>query len=892
MTFSVATTCPYCGVGCGVIATVKADGLVSIKGDKDHPANFGSLCSKGAALGETLDLDGRLLYPEVRGERVEWDTAINTVAEGFKKIIREHGPDAVAFYVSGQLLTEDYYIANKLMKGFIGSANIDTNSRLCMASSVAGHKRAFGSDTVPCSYEDLEQARLVVLVGSNAAWCHPVLFQRISRAKKQNPDFRVVVIDPRRTASCDIADLHLPIKPGTDSVLFNGLFNFLDTEGFANSLYVDAYTEGVDEARQAAQESAASITQVAQKCGLDEKLVERFYRLFADTERAVTVYSQGINQSSSGTDKVNTIINCHLLTGRIGRLGMGPFSFTGQPNAMGGREVGGLANQLAAHMEIDNPQHRDCVQRFWQSPTISDKQGLKAVDMFDAVKEGKVKAIWVMATNPAVSLPDADHVQKALSACEFVVVSDCVRHTETVEQATVLLPALAWGEKDGTVTNSERCISRQRPFLPAPGEVKADWWIIKRVAQAMGYTDGFEYESPAQIFQEHAVLSGFENDGARDFDISALSKLDEMDFDDLKPVQWPAIQGSTNKVSRLFADGHFFTPNGKARFLAVTPRPVAFARDESFPFSLNTGRVRDQWHTMTRTGKTARLTEHCPEPYAEIHPEDASQKNIEDGALVRIFSRWGEVIARARFSEDQQKGSLFVPIHWSAQFASLGRVGAVVNPALDPISGQPEFKHTPVNISLYEPTWHGFLLTRRDLDVSDASYWVKATGKQFYRYELAGEQAPKDWPAWARSILCSADDDINWVEYLDVGNRSYRGVRLVGGRIESCIFIAPNHKLPSRSWLGGLFAKENVSDTERNALLAGRSPAGQKDVGRIVCACFSVGTNTIIDAIKSQRLTTVEEIGAVLQAGTNCGSCIPELRVILENERHGYVKIF
>lgn len=881
MAISTSTTCPYCGVGCGVIASVDKDHSVTIEGDKTHPSNFGRLCSKGAALGETLSLDGRLLYPEIHGQRVDWDAAAETVATRFRNVINEHGPDAVAFYVSGQLLTEDYYLANKLMKGFIGSANIDTNSRLCMASSVAAHKRAFGSDTVPCSYEDLEQAKLVVLTGSNAAWCHPVLFQRISQAKKQNPDFRVVVIDPRRTISCDIADLHLPLEPGSDAVLFNGLLHYLDTEGFANSLYVDNCTEGADEALEAARQSSLSVTQVAQKCGIDQQAVESFYRWYAETERVVTVYSQGINQSSTGTDKVNAIINCHLLTGRIGRPGMGPFSFTGQPNAMGGREVGGLANQLAAHMDIENLQHRDCVQRFWQSPTMPDKQGLKAVDLFKAVEKGKVKAVWIMATNPAVSLPNADEVRQALSSCEFVVVSDCVRHTDTIDQADVLLPALTWGEKDGTVTNSERRISRQRRFLPAPGEAKPDWWIINRVAQAMGFSDAFNYQSPAQIFQEHACLSDFENNGLRDFDIGALSELDEKGYDTFAPVQWPLTKTDSNQSSRLFSDGRFFTPSGKARLIAVKPRSAAHALDTSFPYSLNTGRVRDQWHTMTRTGKTPRLAEHCPEPYAEIHPIDARHKNIEDGSLVHAFSRWGEIIVRARISDDQKLGNVFIPMHWNAHYASMARVNAVVNPALDSISGQPEFKHTPINISSYEPAWHGFLLTRRELDVSNTRYWVKATGKQFYRYELAGDQTANDWPAWARSMLCDTGEDINWVEYLDIAAHSYRGVRLVGERIESCIFIAPNHKLPSRNWLGGLFAKEKLSEEERNVLLAGRSPAGQKDVGQIVCACLNVGLNTIVNAIQTQKLTTTEEIGAFLGAGTNCGSCIPELKSLL-----------
>jgi len=497
----VRTTCPYCGVGCGVLASAGADYTVSVRGDPQHPANYGRLCSKGAALGETVDLDGRLLHPEIHGQRVSWETALDHVAAGFCRIIAEHGPDAVAFYVSGQLLTEDYYVANKLMKGFIGSANIDTNSRLCMSSSVAGHKRAFGSDTVPGCYEDLEQAELLVLVGSNTAWCHPVLFQRIRAAKEQHPERKIIVIDPRRTATCDITDLHLPVKSGSDAVLFNGLLTYLFQNGRVDFNYLEAATEGYGQALQAARDSAPSIPVVAAACGLPEEDIARFYQLFARTERVVTVYSQGVNQSSSGTDKVNAIINCHLATGRIGRPGMGPFSVTGQPNAMGGREVGGLANQLAAHMDFDDPQQVDSVRRFWRAPNMATQPGLKAVDMFRAVDEGLIKAIWIMATNPVVSLPDADRVREALRKCELVVVSDCVATTDTTACAQVLLPAAAWGEKDGTVTNSERRISRQRTFLPPPGEAKPDWWMVCEVAKRLEYGEAFSFQSPAQIFR-------------------------------------------------------------------------------------------------------------------------------------------------------------------------------------------------------------------------------------------------------------------------------------------------------------------------------------------------------------------------------------------------------
>ncbi len=882
---SVKTTCPYCGVGCGI--TVEAQpGGVQIRGDETHPANFGRLCSKGAALGETVGLEGRLLYPEMEGERCTWDTALNAVAQGFSRIVHEYGPDAVAFYVSGQLLTEDYYIANKLMKGFIGSANIDTNSRLCMASSVAGHKRAFGSDTVPGCYEDLELAELIVLVGSNAAWCHPVLFQRITQVKKTNPHLKIVVIDPRRTATCDIADLHLSLQPGTDVALFNGLLSYLHVNNRHNYGYINAHTEGMEAAVQSAMASTPNIEAVAAQCGLDAAGVKKFFDLYAATEKVVSVYSQGVNQSSSGTDKVNAIINCHLFTGRIGRTGMGPFSFTGQPNAMGGREVGGLANQLAAHMEVENPEHRARVQRFWDSPVIAGKPGLKAVDMFRAIGEGKIKAVWIMATNPVVSMPDADEVRRALQSCEVVVVSDCVRHTDTTAYAHVLLPALAWGEKDGTVTNSERRISRQRQFLPTPGEAQPDWWIISEAAKRMGFAEAFNYSSPAQIFNEHAALSGFENSGARDFDISGLCGLDDAAYGVLQPLQWPVVYPGSAGTKRMFGDGRFYTPTQKARFIPVTPRGPHYPVNQAYPMVLNTGRVRDHWHTLTRTGKSARLSSHDYEPYAELHPQDAASLGIQENDLVNITSPLAAVTVRALLSGAQQPGSVFAPMHWTDQFASHARVDALVYPVVDPISGQPESKHTPVRVSVYRPRWHGFLLSRRALAIRDATYWARAKGVELWRYELAGGQPVEDWTAWARALLCapkdSEDDRIAWVDYLDKGTPCYRGARLLNQRLESCLFVAPNPELPSRSWLMELFALERALTTaERSSLLAARPLAAVEDAGPTVCACFNVGRNTLMRAIQRDSLHSVEALGLSLKAGTNCGSCIPELKELI-----------
>jgi assimilatory nitrate reductase catalytic subunit len=880
----VNTTCPYCGVGCGVLASVDAQGDVSVRGDPRHPANLGRLCSKGAALGETVGPENRLLYPEIGGEVTDWGRALDHVAGEFQRIIARHGADAVAFYVSGQLLTEDYYAANKLMKGFIGSANIDTNSRLCMSSAVAGHKRAFGSDSVPCSYEDLERAKLIVLAGSNTAWCHPVLFQRIRQAKSDNPDLMVVVIDPRRTPTCDIADLHLALKPGTDTDLFDGLLCHLHARGESNPQFVGNCTEGFDAALAAAQAYAGEPAEVARRCGLPEPLLLEFYRLYARTERVVTVFSQGVNQFSYGTDKVNSIINCHLLTGRIGRPGMGPFSFTGQPNAMGGREVGGLANQLAAHMDLANPEHRERVQRFWQSPGIAAREGLKAVDLFNAVADGRIKALWIMATNPAVSLPDSARVRAALAACELVVVSDVVRHTDTTQYAHVLLPAQAWGEKDGTVTNSERRISRQRAFLPTLGDARPDWWIVGEVARRMGFGAAFAWQSCADVWREHAALSGFENHGRRDFDVSALATISDLDYDYLQPVQWPVNAQQPAGTPRLFGDGRFFTDSGRARFVAIGARAPAHPVDQQYPLVLNTGRVRDHWHTLTRTGKSPRLSGHIVEPYVEIHPQDASRYAVVDQGLARVASAWGEAVLRVRVSDDQRPGSLFVPMHWNQQYASLASVDGLVNPATDPISGQPEFKHTPVRIAPHAAAWYGFILSRRRLHIHQASYWACARGKGLWRYEIAGEQAPGDWAGCARDLLCSQADRVDWLEYFDVGANRYRAARLVGGALESCIFIGPSFNLPSRDWLAQLFEQDTLDDTARTGLLTGKPGKGQQDAGRIVCACFGVGINTLVDAIRAQHLTSAEQIGVALKAGTNCGSCVPELKALLAGQ--------
>ncbi|GAB1231653.1 nitrate reductase [Ferrigenium sp. UT4] len=874
----IRTTCPYCGVGCGVLATVSENGEVRVSGDPQHQANLGRLCSKGAALAETLDSAGRLLHPMVDGAQVSWETALDRVADGFNKVIAEHGPDAVAFYISGQLLTEDYYVANKLMKGFIGSANIDTNSRLCMSTAVAAHKRAFGADAVPVCYEDIEAADLVVIVGSNYAWAHPVLYQRLAAAKKARPDMRVVVIDPRRTATCDIADLHLAIAPGSDAYLFNGLLHHLRREDALDLAYVEAHVEGFAAAFEAAR-SVNSIPAVAQVCGVAEIDISEFFRLFARTGRCVTVFSQGINQSSSGVDKANAIINVHLATGRIGHSGMGPFSVTGQPNAMGGREVGGLANQLAAHMDFSDPTSIERVARFWNAPNIAQAPGLKAVDMFQAIADGRIRAVWIMGTNPVVSLPDADRVRAALLDCELVVVSDCVEHTDTTACADILLPAAGWGEKDGAVTNSERRISRQRSFLSAAGEARPDWWIITQVAQRMGFAGAFAYTRPAQIFREHARLSGFENRSERAFDIGLLADLDDMHYDTLQPMQWPINARSPKGTQRLFVDGRFYTPNGKARMTTVAPRLPAVATDVDFPLVLNTGRIRDQWHTMTRTGKVPRLNAHQFEPFVQVHVQDAETFRLQEGGLACLTSRHGSMLARVQVSHEQRIGSVFAPMHWSDAYAKSSRVDALVAPITDPISGQPESKHTPVRVEPYLPAWQGFVLSRNRLELAGTSYCASSQGDSYWRHELAGDVLPEDWRTWARASQAGAGE---WMEFRDAAMGRYRAACVHDGKLEMVFFIAADHRLPEREWLGSLFRQAVLTAADLAGILAARPPKGAaSDTGRTICACFNVGEKTILSAVQAQGMNSVEAVGQLLKAGTGCGSCVPEIRRLL-----------
>ena len=858
MTEAIRTTCAYCGVGCGISATPTGPRSVTILGDEAHPANGGRLCSKGTHLGETVGLTGRLLHPMIGNKRASWDKSLDLVAKRFRDTIEKHGPDSVAFYVSGQLLTEDSYVANKLMKGCIGTSNIDTNSRLCMSSAVAGHNRAFGEDIVPATYDDLDGADLIVLVGSNTAWCHPIVYQRIQAARAARGT-KLVVIDPRRTETCEGADLHLPVKPGTDVALMNGLLAWCDAEEITDPSFMAEHVNAPEGFWEHIR-TGHDLWTTAKTCDIAPALLEQFFKLFAATPRTVTLFSQGINQSIRGTDQVNAIVNVHLATGRMGKLGAAPFSITGQPNAMGGREVGGLASTLAAHMDFA-PENVERVGRFWAAPTMATKPGLKAVDLFRAINEGRVKALWVMATNPAVSLPDANRVREALEAVPFLVVSDIIADTDTSVHADVRLPAAGWGEKDGTVTNSDRTISRQRPFLALPGEAKPDWWIVKEVARRMGWRNAFAYDRPADIWREHARLTAYQNDGQRLLNLRAQATIGNDAYEAMEPFRWGG--------DKPFADGRFSTPDGTAR-LVLTKQMDLQEPLKQWPMTLNTGRYRDQWHTMTRTGLSPKLARHREEPLVDIHPQDAEELGICDGDLARVQTAQGNSIFRVAFSEGQRVGEIFTPIHWTDQVSTGGRTGLLPRPLVDPHSGQPGFKSTPASIEKVATEWKGFLILRGEQPAKVPCLWAtKVTVPGGALYEVAGNGDP------VRLEACLPKGDR--VEAVDMTRGTRRIAIIREGKLAAVLFVTRTGLLPSRDWLIGQLEAEEVGAS----VLAARGPGNQPDKGPTICVCFDIGLNQIVAAIRDQSLVDVPAIGKAIGAGTNCGSCRPALANIL-----------
>jgi len=892
----VRSTCCYCGVGCGVVITANNEGrITSVRGDPDHPANFGRLCSKGQALHETVTGHGRALFPEMRTDRSlprarsSWDTALDHVTERFAAIIREHGPDAVAFYVSGQLLTEDYYTFNKLARALVGTNNIDSNSRLCMSSAVAGYKATLGADAPPTCYEDIDHADCIVIAGSNAAWAHPVLFRRIEDAKARNPDLKIIVIDPRRTATAEIADLHLAIQPGTDVALFNGMLNTLLWEGLTNAAYMTAHTEGFDalkaKVRELPPESAAEI------CGISCDQLLTAARWFGTARAALSFYCMGLNQSSCGTDKNAALINLHLATGQIGRPGAGPFSLTGQPNAMGGRETGTMANLLIGHRDLASATDRAEVAQLWDVPLIPERPGKTAVEMFDAIHRGEIRAVWIACTNPAQSLPDQHAVREALEKAELVVLQETYTDTETAAYADVLLPATGWGEKEGTVTNSERRISRVRAAALPPGEARADWRIVCDFALRLehkmhGHTSArFAFDSPQQIFDEYRELTRGRN--------TDITGLDYATLENKGPQQWPCRSGAHEGQARLYEDGLFPTATRRARFAAVSCKPVAENIDARYPFRLNTGRLRDQWHGMTRSGRVARLWGHAPEPAVAMNPADLARHGITTGEVVRLESRRGHLHLVVESDAGIAPGHAFLPMHWGSRFLAGTGSNTLTLPVIDPKSFQPELKHCAIRISKAALPWQLIAFgTPRDGDALALLARVQAWLPQFsfascaltpqaggVLLRAAAEHAPDADTIAALHALFELDGD-NVLRYDDTRRGRTRRVRLADGRIAAVCLAGDG---TGESWLREFHAQGLPAAQLGTLLLAptAQAPAGTVARGRIVCSCHGVGETTICTALQAatgNAAARLEAVQQTLHCGTECGSCLPELR--------------
>jgi ferredoxin-nitrate reductase len=695
----IKTTCSYCGVGCGIIVTNDSKNGVTVTGDKNHPVNKGMLCSKGMNLHYVVnDTSDRILYPEMRWskshplERVNWDTALDRAAAVFSSIIKKHGPDSVGFYISGQCLTEEYYLVNKLVKGFLKTNNIDTNSRLCMSSAVAGYKKTFGEDSVPIAYDDIELADTFLITGANPAWCHPILFRRIEQHKEKNPKVKIIVIDPRRTDSAMAADLHLQIIPGTDIILYHSLAKRLIEKGYADTDFIKNHTENFSLYKNLVMSS--SLEKASKLCGISVNDIKLAADIIGKAKGFLSLWAMGLNQSAIGVDKNTALLNLSLLTGQIGKPGSGPFSLTGQPNAMGGREVGGMANLLAVHKELNNPTHRKEVAEFWGVDDISEKPGLTATEMFDALESGKMKAIWIICTNPLVSLPDSRRVEKALANAKFVVVQDISHNADTSKFADLLLPAAGWLEKEGTMTNSERRISYLPKGINAPGEALSDVEILTRFAKKMNF-NGFNFNTTEDIYKEHCLMTKNTN-----IDISFLN------YNRLKnegTFQWPVPDYGHPGTPRLFTDKKFYTPSQKAIFNIPTAiENTSEQPNDTFPYILTTGRIRDQWHTMTKTGKVSRLMTHIPSPVLEINPIDAYKASINNGDIVVVTSKNGAVRVKAKVTDSIREGVLFLPMHWGKQLENdLNRTNNLTNTLVDPISKEPDFKFTTVAVAKY-----------------------------------------------------------------------------------------------------------------------------------------------------------------------------------------------
>ncbi|MHB1175382.1 MAG: nitrate reductase [Sulfuriferula sp.] len=886
----IQSTCAYCGVGCGVLIETDGASITGVRGDPDHPANFGRLCTKGSTLHlAATQTDARALYPELRNargatrERVSWDSALDHAASRFAEIIRTHGPDAVGFYISGQLLTEDYYVFNKLAKGLIGTNNVDTNSRLCMSSAVTGYKSTLGADAPPACYDDIASTDCLFIAGSNTAYAHPVVYRRIEDARKANPGLKVIVVDPRRTDTAREADLHLPILPGTDVALFNAMLHVMLWEDMADTAYIAAHTNGFDALRTMVREYSPET--VAGLCGVPAADIITAARWFGKSPATLSLYCQGLNQSSHGTDKNAALINLHLATGQIGRPGAGPFSLTGQPNAMGGREVGGMANLLSAHRDLTNPLHRAEVAALWGVDSVPETPGKTAVEMFEAVARGEIKALWIACTNPAQSLPNQALVRAALAAAEFVVVQEANAFTETAEYADLLLPAATWGEKEGTVTNSERRITHLKAAIPAPGETRPDWEIATDFARRLGAhlempaNRLFPYANAEAVFNEHR-----ESTRGRDLDITGLSYAL---LDQQGPQQWPFPEGATAGKPRLYVDGIYPTADGRAKF--ATPRylPTAEVINARYPLHFNTGRLRDQWHGMSRTGMVARLFSHVETPALSMHADDMARRSLKDGDLVRVKNPRGELLVPVEASEEMRVGQVFMPMHWGGRYMSGFGVNTVTADQCDPVSHQPELKHAVVQVEKAPLPWH-MAVMRRDHAVARMLRIQPLLSRFDYAScGLYGRDNPllvlrvaHGTPLSAEMLaeidaLLDMQDEASIMRYDDPRRGISKRVMVEDGRV---VGVRLTGEIAARDWLKEMMAEGVEIAPLRSWVLApvATPPAGSHRRGRIICNCLDVPETRILETLaQGADLTALQ---ASLKCGTECGSCVPELK--------------
>ncbi len=899
----IASTCPYCGVGCGVLISTDGERVTGVRGDPAHPANSGRLCTKGSTLHLTTGLAGRALYPELRVNRsvprarTDWDTALDFVAERFAAIIREHGPDSVAFYISGQLLTEDYYVFNKLAKGLIGTNNIDTNSRLCMSSAVAGYKATLGADAPPACYDDIDHATCLFIAGSNTAYAHPVLYRRIEAARTTNPDLKTIVVDPRRTDTAREADLHLAILPGSDVALYNSMLHVMLREGLVDHDYIAAHTEGFEALKETV--SGYTPAAAAEICGVPAANIVGAAKLFAESAATLSLYCQGLNQSVNGTHNNAALINLHLATRQIGKPGAGPFSLTGQPNAMGGREVGGMANLLSAHRDMANAAHRAEVAALWGVADVPATPGKTAVELFDALHAGTIKAVWIACTNPAQSMPDVTRVHEALAKAELVVVQDAFAEIETAAYADVLLPAATWGEKEGTVTNSERRISRVRCAAPAPGKSRADWKIARDFAlclgEKLGNTDTqrlFAYPHAKDVFKEHR-----ESTRGRDLDITGLSYTL---LESRGPQQWPFPQGATSGKTRLYEDGKFPTPSGRARFVDTPFKATAEKTDERYPLHFNTGRLRDQWHGMSRSGRVARLHNHAEEPQLAMNTHDMALRRLIDGDVVRVKSKRGAITVRVVASDELRSGQTFMPMHWGSRNMNSSGANALTMPAFDALSKQPELKHAAVQAEKLDLPFQVVALRRFDADHhGDALAFIDDVQPLLAQFDyahvgLAGREttvvqvrgystAPIADAVLDRLDVLLGMSVEHTMRYVDTRRRVEKKACIEDGVVQSVCLAG---ETAAQEWLKNMMVQGASAEAVRPWLLApvASAPRATPGRGRIVCACHDVSEQEIRNEVATGSGLAV--LQAKLRCGTECGSCLPAVKLLVaEHEK-------